>query len=445
MIEDTIQAAVGVVQEGPDTAAAVEFWTRIPGVSTAVYWLQDHPVLATITGLSILFSLAWLALVVVRHYVLAAIGAILKRGTPSWWYELFFDRIVFRRLSWAVPLIILYNGVTLVPHLPDLVETLVRRLAASLLIVVAVRAFAGLLNTINEIYSRYPMAKDRPIKGLLQVISILAHLVGAILVIATLRDRSPVIFFSGLGAMSAILLLIFRDSILSLVAGIQITSNNLIRVGDWIEMPQFGADGDVVEIALNYVRVQNWDKTYTIIPTHKFLENSFKNWRGMQESGGRRIKRSVYIDMATIRFLSDEEIDRFSRFVLLSEYIARKKKELEEYNRIHCPDPSFVANARRLTNVGTLRAYLVNYLRQHPGINQDMTLLVRQLQPTPDGLPIEIYAFTNDTRWGVYEGIQSDIFDHILAIVPEFGLRVYQRPSGHDLAAAVRESRLEPA
>jgi miniconductance mechanosensitive channel len=210
-------------------------------------------------------------------------------------------------------------------------------------------------------------------------------------------------------------------------------------------MPQFGADGDVVDIALNSVRVQNWDKTYTVIPTHKFLEHSFKNWRGMSESGGRRIKRAFHVDMTTIRFLTPEEIDRFGRFVLLRDYIARKKAELEAHNRAYASDADAIVNARRLTNVGTLRAYIIAYLRQHPKVHQEMTFLVRQLEPTPHGLPIEIYVFSSETAWVAYEGIQADIFDHILAMVPEFGLRVYQQPSGYDVAAALGSRVLQPA
>src|SRR5690606_7343772 len=307
------------------------------------------------------------------------------------------------------------------------------------------RAFSALLTAVNEIYTRYPRAKDRPIKGYLQVVSIVAHLVAAILIIATLLDRSPVVLFSGLGAMTAILMLVFRDSILSLVAGVQLTANDLVRVGDWIEMPQFGADGDVIDIALNSVSVQNWDKTVTVIPTHKFLEHSFKNWRGMFETGGRRIKRAIHVDMSTIRFLTDEEVEHFGRYALLQDYIAQKKKELEEYNRAQQVGDGVIANARRLPNIGTLRAYIIHYLRQHPHIHQDMTALVRQLAPTPEGLPLEIYVFTNDTRWAVYEGIQADIFDHILAMVPQFGLRVFQKPSGQDIVSALQEARLQPA
>jgi miniconductance mechanosensitive channel len=233
--------------------------------------------------------------------------------------------------------------------------------------------------------------------------------------------------------MTAVLILVFKDTILSLVASVQLTSHDMIRVGDWIEMPSCNADGDVVDIALHTVKVQNWDKTITTIPTHKLIAESFKNWRGMSLSGGRRIKRNLHIDLSSIRFLTDAEIERFERFKLLEDYIAGKETELAEYNE--AVGESENANLRRLTNVGTFRAYVFNYLKHHPKIHDGMTLLVRQLQPGPQGLPLEIYAFTNVTDWSIYEDIQSDIFDHLMAIIGEFGLRVYQAPSGEDLTA----------
>ena len=409
----------------------------------ALEWFDAHPVLAALTGLAGLAAVAWLSLVVVRRFVLRFL-ALLARRSPTFWDEVALESRLFRRLAWTVPLLIIHRGILVVPNLPDDLTRLVQQLAVASFILVMVRALSALLTAVNEIYSRYPRAKDRPIKGYLQVVNIVAHLVAVILIIATLLDRSPIVLFSGLGAMTAILMLVFRDSILSLVAGVQLTTNDLVRVGDWIEMPQFNADGDVIDIALNSVSVRNWDKTITVIPTHKFLEHSFKNWRGMFESGGRRIKRAIYVDMSTIRFLTEEEVDHFGRYALLRDYIAQKKKELEEHNRALQVEEGVIANARRLTNIGTLRAYITNYLRQHPGIRQDMTFLVRQLAPTPEGLPLEIYVFTNDTRWVVYEGIQSDIFDHILAMVPQFGLRVFQKPAGQDVIKAVREMRLEP-
>ncbi|HEX6939651.1 MAG TPA: mechanosensitive ion channel domain-containing protein [Longimicrobiales bacterium] len=413
------------------------------GTDAVTAWLQAHPLAASAVGLVLLAGAAWLALVAVRRWLLRILGHLAQKSA-AWWDEVLLDREVFHRAAWVVPVLVVYQGIGFVPYLPAELAGLVRRVALAALALVAIRAFSALLAAINEIYGRYPISKERPIKGMLQVISVVAHIGGGILAIAALLDRDPLLFLSGLGAMTAVAMLVFRDSILSLVAGVQITANGLIRVGDWIEMPQFGADGDVIDIALNSVRVQNWDKTITVIPTHQFLEHSFKNWRGMQESGGRRIKRAFHVDIGTIRFLTDDEIERFGRFVLLKDYIARKKQELEAYNRQHAPDPSLTANARRLTNVGTLRAYIIEYLRQHPKLRKDMTLMVRQLQPGPEGLPIEIYAFTADTAWKSYETIQADIFDHVLAIVPEFGLKVYQKPSGHDVAAVGARAAARP-
>jgi miniconductance mechanosensitive channel len=271
-----------------------------------------------------------------------------------------------------------------------------------------------------------------------QIAKLVLYIVGGIVVVATLIDRSPLIFLSGIGAMTAVLLLIFRDTILSFVASLQLASYDLVRVGDWIEVPQFGADGDVIDIALHTIKVQNWDKTITTIPTHKLIEGSFKNWRGMSESGGRRIKRAMHVDMATIHFLDDDEMERFGRFDLLRDYIAAKRTELEASRSD--AGSEMPANTRRLTNIGTFRAYAANYLRHHPKIHRGMTLMVRQLPPTPDGLPLEVYAFSSDTNWTRYEGIQADIFDHLLAIAPEFGLRVFQHPSGRDFSAAFASS-----
>ncbi len=411
------------------------------GVGALIAWLDAQPILGPIIAIVTLAVVAWLSLVLVQRYLLRAIDTIARRA-PIGWGDLLHGRVIVQRLAWFVPLVIVHQAVPFIPHLPG---ELIQRLALATLLAFGVRAFGAILAAVQEVYSRQAISKDRPIKGVLQVVNVVAHLITVIFIIATLMASSPWVLFSGLGAMTAILLLIFRDTLLSLVAGVQLTANDLVRVGDWIEMPQFNADGDVVDIALNSVRVQNWDRTITVIPTHKFLENSFKNWRGMRDAGGRRIKRSIFIDMRAVRFLTEEEIDRFERFALLRDYIAGKRQELEEHNRLHATDPDVVANSRRLTNIGTLRAYVINYLRQHPGVHQGMTLLVRQLQPTAEGLPLEIYTFTNDTAWASYEGIQADIFDHILALLPEFGLRVFQSPSGHDLTAAIEAHTLQPA
>jgi miniconductance mechanosensitive channel len=269
----------------------------------------------------------------------------------------------------------------------------------------------------------------------LQLVKLVSAVLAAILILATLMDRSPLIFLSGLGAMAAVILLVFRDTLLSVVASIQLTSYNMVHVGDWIEMPEFGADGDVIDVALHTVKVQNWDKTITTIPTHRLVEGSFKNWRGMSNSGGRRIKRMILVDVNTIRFLDDEEVERIGKFALLHDYIAEKKRTIDEYNRDPGRDPSLNADIRRMTNIGTFRAYIESYLRAHSRIHKGMTLMVRQLAPTPEGLPLEIYCFTNTTDWGAYEGIQADILDHVFAVVSEFGLRCFQAPAGRDLEA----------
>jgi miniconductance mechanosensitive channel len=410
--------------------------------------IRANPGTATVVTVLLVLLAGEILHRIVRHLILRFLEGV-ARQTPQKWDQALFDARLPQRLAWGVPLLVWYYGLLLVPFLPDDPLVVARRVLLASMVLVVVRAFDAFLDGVNRIYLENPRSRERPIKGFLQVANVVAHLAGLILVVAILMDRSPLIFLSGLGAMTAVLLLVFRDTLLSLVAGIQITTNDLLRTGDWIEMPQFQADGDVVDIALNSVTVQNWDRTLTVIPTHKFLEHAFRNWRGMSDSGGRRIKRSFHVDQNTIRFLDDDEIDRLSRWELLADYMAGKRAEVEAHNREHPEEGGVVPHHRRLTNLGTLRAYLVAYLRAHPLIHQDMTLLVRQLEPGPEGLPIEVYAFTNDTRWGVYEGVQGDIFDHVLATVPEFGLRVFQNPSGTDLvglsSALVSTGGSEPA
>src|SRR5690606_26290107 len=291
---------------------------------------------------------------------------------------------------------------------------------------------------INILYQQREDARLRPIKGYIQVAKIIVYLLATILVIAALVDRSPVILLSGLGAMAAVLMLIFQDTILSLVASMQITSNDLLRVGDWIEMPQLRADGFVIDVALHTVKVQNWDKTITTIPTKRLISESFINWRGMQESGGRRIKRSILIDQNSVRVLDTEFLDKLRSFTILTRYLDQKTAELEIWNKRLAEQGFPEVNARRVTNLGTFRAYIDQYLRNHPRIHQDMTLLVRQLDPTPEGLPLQVYCFTKTVAWSEYESIQADIFDHLLAIVDQFDLRVFQNPSGYDFRGLLK-------
>lgn len=379
-----------------------------------------------------LFIIVWSVFAFIRK-PLARLSAFVARPLSSLWGRPLVDTKLIARLLPLLPVLAFMFASRLIEDLPPTLSILIERLSLSTTLILLLRAITTLLDNLNEAYSTLEVAKNRPIKGFIQVVLILLYLLTGILTISILIDRSPWIFLSGLGAMTAVLLLVFRDTLLSLVAGLQLTSNNYVRVGDWIEMPQFGADGDVIDIALHAVRVANWDKTITVIPTHKFLEHSFKNWRGMQESGGRRIKRSLLIDMTSIQFLSNEQIEKYKRFALLQDYIGQKVSELKEHNARYADHPELIVNSRRLTNVGTFRAYLVNYLKQHPQISKNLTFIVRQLAPTPQGLPIEIYVFTTDTRWVIYEGIQADIFDHVIAITQEFGLRIFQEPTGNDM------------
>lgn len=393
-----------------------------------------HPWAPAITGLLLLALAAWIADLVVKHTLLAVVTRIAAK-TEATWDNALVDSKVFHRLAWLMPALVVGYGIGLVPGVSKEFETIIRNLATAWTVVAVALSITAVLEAVNRIYEQRPESRERPIKGFLQLAQMVVYLVGLILVIAALIDRSPVILLSGLGAMTAVLMIVFKDTLLSLAASIQLTSQKLIRVGDWLELPQFGADGDVIDVALYTITVQNWDKTITVIPTHRLMSDSFKNWRGMQEAGGRRIKRSIRIDLNSIRFLKPDEIERFKAFRLLEDYMEEKQAELDRYNAAIGVDSGSSVNMRRLTNIGTLRAYIINYLRHHPDIHKDMTLIVRQLQPGSDGLPIEIYCFTNDTNWVRYEGIQSDLFDHICAIIPEFGLRLFQQPTGADLEA----------
>lgn len=398
-------------------------------------WLAAHPSLAQLVGVGVLLAVAVLVLAISRRLLRPLVGKAIGRTKFRWDDALVQTRIV-DWLSWLPGALILHYGIYAVPQLAEPVRLIVQNVASATMVVIAMMVISGLLNAVNLVYTRFERSKSRPIKGYLTIAKLFVYLAGAIIAIAALVDKSPWIFLSGLGAMTAVLLLIFKDTILGLVASVQLTSNDMVRIGDWIQMDRMGANGDVIDITLHTVKVQNWDKTITTIPTYQLISDSFINWRGMTQVGGRRIKRAFSIDLSSIRFLDDDDIERFSRFVLLRDYMAEKKRALEAYNREHAADRSVIANARRLTNVGTLRAYIVAYLRGLPHLRQDLTFLVRQLAPTPQGLPIEIYVFTATTAWAEYEGIQADIFDHILAIVPEFGLRVFQSPSGIDVQHA---------
>ncbi|VXC39058.1 Miniconductance mechanosensitive channel YbdG [Pseudomonas sp. 8BK] len=395
-------------------------------------WLQQHAEIFTLISASLLLLSAWLSNWLVKRILVRAVchmidATALGRNAQN------LDNELIKRMANIVPALLISAGIGLVPGLPESLVSVTRNVCSAFIVLTVALALSLLLDIANTLYNLRDDAHLRPIKGYLQVLKIGLFAVAAILMIATLIDRSPLILLSGLGAMAAVLMLIFQDTLLSLVASVQISSSDIVRVGDWIEMPQLNADGDVIDIALHTVKVQNWDKTITTIPTKRFISDPFKNWRGMQESGGRRIKRSLLLDQTSISFLSPEQITRLQRFLLLGQYLNSKQSELLSWNSALAEASQEPANTRRVTNIGTFRAYVEHYLRQHPGIHQEMTQLVRQMNPTADGLPLELYCFTNTIAWARYEAIQSDIFDHLLAILPEFGLRVFQHPSGADM------------
>ncbi|PWW33721.1 MULTISPECIES: mechanosensitive ion channel family protein [Paenibacillus] len=388
----------------------------------------------TIGYLSNLIMVVFIAVVsilanfIAKKIVLKIIIQIINNNRYTW-DKIIVEKKVFHKLSHLVPAIIIYYSAYIFPSYQALIE----KAALTYMIVITITVLNALLNAFDTIYRSYEVSKIRPIKGYIQVAKIILFIIGGIIVISSLIGQNPLIILSGLGALSAVLMLVFKDSILGLVAGVQLSSNDMVRVGDWIEMPKYNADGDVIDITLNTVKVMNFDKTITMIPSYALISDSFKNWRGMQVSGGRRIKRSVYIDTSSISFCTKEMIEEFQKIHYLTDYLESKLNEINEYNIEHHINTESIVNGRQLTNVGVFREYIHQYLRNHPKIHKDMTLIVRQLAPGDNGLPLEIYAFSNDITWGVYESVQADIFDHIFAVAPTFGLRAFQNPTGHDI------------
>lgn len=408
-------------------------------LTNALTWLESYPQLESLLGIVLLLLVAWLGNLIVKRVLLRGVFRLVRIRSQS--KEAVSEAPFISRLANIVPALIISTGIVLVPNLPPALVTIVSNVASAFIVLTLALAIDSLLTLVNTIYERRPDAKIKPLKGYIQVVKIVIYAVAAILIVATLVDRSPLILLSGLGAMAAVLMLIFQDTLLSLVASVQISSNDIIRVGDWVEMPQLSADGFVIDIALHTVKVQNWDKTITTVPTKRFMTDPFKNWRGMQESGGRRIKRSIMLDQQSIHFLTPEQRQHLNRFRLLQDYLSAKQEEIDSWNKQLEEQGKEPVNTRRITNIGTFRAYVDRYLRSHGGIHQQMTLMVRQLAPSPEGLPLEIYCFTNDVAWVAHEGIQGDIFDHLLSILPEFGLQVFQQPSGLDLRALKASSQ----
>ena len=376
--------------------------------------------------LAITLSISFFSYALMRYVVLKAISRLFEK-TSTKLDDILIETGFLNRISYIVPLIISYNlfnsfiGSYLI----------INRLLLSLIAIVIILSFNSLLNVFNDIYNRSKYSNNINLKSYFQILRLIINLLSIIVVISIISGQSPLYFLSGLGALTAVLMLVFKDTILSFVSSIQINSNDLFKIGDWVEAPQFGADGDVIDIALHTIKIQNWDKTISIIPTHKLIDSSFKNWRGMSDSGGRRIKRSINIDMNSIKFCNDELINNFKSITIISEYIDRKLSNLKDHNA--SINKESIINGRALTNVGTYRAYIKAYLRNNKDIHKDMTFLVRQLSPTSNGLPIQIYVFSKNTNWIDYEEIQSDIFDHLISALHQFDLKIYQQPSGNDL------------
>lgn len=396
--------------------------------------LDQHPALHAGLGLVLLLVVA-LALGRVARFVILHMAKLLGRQPAMHWVVDLLHNKLFHRLAQMVPSLVIQFGLNLVPELSKTSNHFLGNVALAFTILFQVLALGALLNALLDIYARTDHARTRSIKGYVQLAKMILYIFGAIIIVATLIDRSPLLLLSGLGAMSAVILLVYKDTLLSFVASVQLTSNDMLRVGDWIEMPQVGADGDVVDITLHTVKVQNFDKTIVSIPTWRMMSESFKNWRGMQQSGGRRIKRSLFIDASGVRFVRDDEELKLTQIHLLTDYIGRKQAELKSWNEAQGNVAALSANRRRMTNIGTFRAYALAYLNSHPDIQPDMTCMVRQMQATAQGIPLEIYCFTRTTAWADYERIQGDIFDYLLAVMPEFGLSLYQQPSGMDFRA----------
>ncbi|ENW19794.1 MULTISPECIES: mechanosensitive ion channel family protein [Acinetobacter] len=391
--------------------------------------LSQYPLLEMLIALTILILFAALANFIAKRIIVRGIRHLItKLKSPN--QSIFAQHSVTRRFANIVPAIVIMNGITTVPHLPEKVVSFVQMGAQAFIFLTLALTVSEALNIFNLIYQRNPKSRNKPIKGYLQLVKLILFVVCGLMILGTFLKKDVFTLLAGFGAMAAVLMLVFQNTILSLVASVQIASYDMVRIGDWIEMPSLNADGDVIDMSLHTVTVQNFDKTYTTIPTNKLVTDTFRNWRGMSNSGCRRMKRSLFIDQSSVHFMSEEEQQKLRDFLLLDQYLDSKKSEIQEFNN-HLSNQSRY-NQRRLTNLGTFRAYVEFYLRQHSGIAQNQTILVRQLQPTSEGLPLEIYAFTNTIAWASYEAIQSDIFDHLIAIIPEFGLRIYQAPSGYD-------------
>ena len=402
----------------------LENWLVGLGLSTE--WASGIKTVIIILVISLACILAnWIT----KELILVIVKKVVKHSKNTW-DDILLEKKVFHRFSHLVPAIIIYYSasVAFIGH-PGWIHV-IHSGVFIYIIVVAMLIISAFLNALNAIYLQLPASKDRSIKGFLQVINIFNYALGGLLILSILIDKSPGYFLTGLGALAAVLLLVFKDTLLGLVAGIQLSANDMVKIGDWISMPTKNADGTVTEITLHTVKVTNWDKTISMIPSYSLVSESFINFRGLEDSKARRVKRSIVIDMNSVHFLSNEEIENFKKIDLIRTYLDEKTEELEKLNKEVGKESA--VNRQKLTNIGTFRKYVLLYLQGHPNIRQDMTVMVRQLQPDEKGIALELYFFSNIYEWVPFENLQSDIFDHLLAEIPQFGLRIFQNPTGSD-------------
>lgn len=378
-----------------------------------------------------IFILSYIVFLIARRIIVRILHEIAKR-TETTWDDVMVERRVFHRLAYLAPAILIHS---LMPNMLANYETWTLLLQGALkiyMVLIVIIVLDAFFNALIDIYQNFEIAKFKPIKGYIQIMKIVIYLIAGIIIISILINKSPVYLLTGLGAISAVLMLIFKDTLLGFVASIQLSSNDMLRPGDWITMSKFGADGTVVDINLTTVKIENFDKTITTVPTYSLISDAFQNWRGMQESGVRRIKRSVIINMNSVKFCTPEMLENFKKIHLINAYITETQQQLESHNASRDIDNTVLVNGKRQTNLGVFRAYLQAYLNSNEHLSKENTIIVRQLQPTEKGLPIEIYAFSNILEWDKYEDLISDIFDHVLAVVPQFDLQIFQNPSGSD-------------
>ncbi len=387
--------------------------------------------------LLVIVMMSFIADRLVKGLFIKIVSRFVKKS-KTLWDDVLLERKFFPRLAHFAPALVIFYSIHWVFDGYPVLVSIVQGATRVYMIFVGMQVIDAFLNAVHDIYLTLPVSRSRPIKGYVQITKVIFYFIGTILIFSVILNKNPGYFLGGLGAFAAILLLVFKDTILGLVAGIQLSANDMVRPGDWISMPGYNADGTVSDISLNTVKVQNWDKTISTIPTYALVSNSFTNWRGMEESGGRRIKRAINIDMKSVRFCDDEMVQKFKKIQILQEYIDFKLEELAKYNKENGIDETVKVNGRRMTNIGVFRKYVEAYLKKHPKIHNDMTFLVRQLNPSEKGIPLEIYVFSNDQQWANYESIQADIFDHLLAVIPEFNLRVFQNPTGDDFRQLAR-------